>query len=515
MTHKNDHAGVVLGADRLSKAYGPVQANRDISLALGAGEIHAIVGENGAGKSTLMRMLQGMERPDSGSVILDGAPVSLSGPAEAMARGIGMVHQEFMLAPDLTLLQNLILGSEPMTAGPLRRIDWAAAEADGKRLAAKIGVEVDWHVPAGSAPVHIQQFTEIIRLLRRGARILILDEPTAVLAPPQVEELFALLRLLRADGASMLFISHKIPEVTALADRVTVIRRGEVVFVAAIADTSGEEIAGHIVGTEAPPPPVPLAARAGRTGPVLALDRLCTGKHQHVRALRDISLTLHAGEIVGLAGVAGNGQSELAEVLAGLRTAETGRIALNGADLTLADTAARRAAGLGYISADRRYEGLCLPATIALNTMAGSQRRPPVARGPFLRPAALLQGARARLDHLKVRYGRLGDPVSSLSGGNQQKLVFAREIATDPAVLVVSQPTRGVDLNGIATIHRLLGDYRAAGGAVLLMSEELDEIMALSDRILVMADGAIVGELPRGASMQEIGRMMVMGADHG
>ena len=205
----------------------------------------------------------------------------------------------------------------------------------------------------------------------------------------------------------------------------------------------------------------------------------------------------------------------MAEVLAGLRTAETGRIALNGADLTLADTAARRAAGLGYISADRRYEGLCLPATIALNTMAGSQRRPPVARGPFLRPAALLQGARARLDHLKVRYGRLGDPVSSLSGGNQQKLVFAREIATDPAVLVVSQPTRGVDLNGIATIHRLLGDYRAAGGAVLLMSEELDEIMALSDRILVMADGAIVGELPRGASMQEIGRMMVMGADHG
>ncbi|MFV0384347.1 MAG: ABC transporter ATP-binding protein [Paracoccus sp. (in: a-proteobacteria)] len=505
--------GVVLGADRLSKAYGPVQANKDISLALRAGEIHAIVGENGAGKSTLMRMLQGMEAPDSGQVILDGAPARLSGPAGALARGIGMVHQEFMLAPDLTLLQNLVLGSEPMTAGPLRRIDWAAAEADGTRLADRIGVQVDWHVPSAAAPVHIQQFVEIIRLLRRGARILILDEPTAVLAPPQVEELFRLLNRLKADGASMLFISHKIPEVVALADRVTVIRRGQVTYSAAMADTTGDEIARHIVGADAAPAAVELAGHEA-VRPVLRLNGVATAPRRHARPLRDISLTIHAGEIVGLAGVAGNGQGDLAELLAGLRPVASGTITLNGSDLTHADTAARRAAGLGYISADRRHEGLCLSASIALNTVTGSHRRPPVARGRFLNPKALLDTARERLEGLQVRYGALADPVSSLSGGNQQKLVFAREIATGPCFLVVSQPTRGVDLGGIAAIHHLLGQFRADGGAVLLVSEELDEIQTLSDRILVMAEGAIVGELPRGASAQEIGRMMVMGGEH-
>ncbi|MDN5786575.1 ABC transporter ATP-binding protein [Pseudorhodobacter sp.] len=506
--------GVVLGADRLSKAYGPVQANRDISLLLGSGEIHAVVGENGAGKSTLMRMLQGMEQPDSGSVILDGAPVRLSGPAEAMARGIGMVHQEFMLAPDLSLLQNLVLGAEPLKPGPLRRVDWVSARREGVALADRIGVVVDWDCPSAAAPVHIQQFTEIIRLLRRGAKILILDEPTAVLAPPQVEELFTLLRRLRAEGASILFISHKIPEVTALADRVSVIRRGQVVFSAAMADTSGDEIAGHIVGDHSAPVAAPKPAPGSITPhTVLAMEAVSTSAA--TRALRDVSLHVSAGEIVGLAGVAGNGQGELAEVLAGLHRVNTGRITLNDKDITAQDNATRRGAGIGYISADRRHEGLCLPATIATNTMTGSHRAPPVASGWRLRPRALAKAAEARLQALQVRYGRLSDPVSSLSGGNQQKLVFAREIAPKPDFLIVSQPTRGVDLNGIAAIHSLLRDFRNQGGAALLVSEELDEIMALSDRILVMAEGRIVGEVPKGASAQEIGRMMIMGGHHG
>lgn len=500
---------IALGATDIWKSYGPVRANRGISLSVAPGEIHAIVGENGAGKSTLMRVLQGIERPDRGHVTVMDREVVFAGPADALAEGIGMVHQEFMLAPDLTLLENLVLGNEPVRVGrgAFARIDWAAAEAEGRALAERIGVDVDWHRRAGSAPVHILQFVEIIRLLRRGTRILILDEPTAVLAPQQVNELFTLLRRIRDDGTTILFISHKIREVTALADNVTVIRQGEVAFAAALTDTTGEEIASHIVDGENPEPGD--IARGTPGDVALTVTDLSTPSVEKSHPLHGIAFDVHAGEIVGLAGVAGNGQVELMEALFGLRPT-TGSVTLNGQELANLGPDLRRAAGIGYISADRRHEGLSIEGNIEENTIAGSHRAKPISNGMWLARTAVKKVALERLERLAVRYGTLRDPVGSLSGGNQQRVVFAREIAGAPPLLLVSQPTRGVDLNGIAAIHGILRDFRDAGGAVLLVSEELDELQILSDRILVMAEGRIVGALGADADRREIGRLMVM-----
>ena len=505
---------VRLGAAGLSKAYGTVQANRNVSLAVAPQEIHAIVGENGAGKTTLMRLLQGIEQPDSGDILLDDAPCRFGGPRDAFAAGIGMIHQEFMLAPELTLLENLVLGDEPV-AGPLARINWNAARSSGNALAAKAGIEVDWDRRAGSAPVHIQQHVEIIRLLRRGTRVLIMDEPTSVLAPQQVEDLFRLLRQLRRGDTSIIFISHKLGEVMAIADRITVMRAGEVTFSSRAGETDAEEIAHHVVGggvvglqeTRAGP-----GRRSGPSGGVLEVRDLHAPSFERSHPLRGIGLTAGSGEIVGLAGVSGNGQSELVECLVGLREPSSGRILLSGTDITRATNRERREMGMGYVSADRRNEGLALDASIEVNAVAGSQRRPPICRGTIIDPAALRRSAATRLSRLDVRYGSLRDAVRSLSGGNQQRTVFARETATDPALLVVSQPTRGVDLKGIAAIHSILRTIRAEGGSILLVSEELDEVIALSDRVYVIRDGRIAGELPRGrADTASIGRMMLAG----
>jgi simple sugar transport system ATP-binding protein len=500
---------IALGATDIRKSYGPILANQGISLSVGPGEIHAVVGENGAGKSTLMRVLQGIERPDSGHVTVMDRDVSFAGPADALAEGIGMVHQEFMLAPDLSLLENLVLGDEPVRwgRGALSLIDWKSAEAQGRELAERIGIEVDWHRRAGAAPVHIQQFVEIIRLLRRGTRVLILDEPTAVLAPQQVNELFDLVRRIREDGTAILFISHKIGEVMSLADRVTVIRQGKIAFSSAIAETTGEEIASHIVDGARP---VTDEVRRGVPGnAVLEVTGLSAATVEKSHPLYDISFSVHAGEIVGLAGVAGNGQVELMEALSGLRRS-TGRVELGGVDLSGLGADRRRAAGIGYISPDRRQEGLAIEASIEENTVAGSHRTTPISSGFWLDRGAMKRVALERLNRLSVKYGSLRDRVGSLSGGNQQRVVFAREIAVSPQLLLVSQPTRGVDLNGIAAIHDILRDYRDAGGAVLLVSEELDELQVLSDRIMVMAQGRIVGTLGADADRREIGRLMVM-----
>ncbi|OJI92850.1 simple sugar transport system ATP-binding protein [Planktotalea frisia] len=505
---------VALGAVDLHKSYGATKANRGISLSVMRGEIHAIVGENGAGKSTLMRMLQGVERPDSGHVVIADKPVVLNGPAEALALSIGMVHQEFMLAPDLTLLENLVLGEEPVTRqlGPLSRIDWAKALREGQGLAESIGAQIDWQRRTSSVPVHILQFVEIIRLLRRGCNVLILDEPTAVLAPPQVEELFDLLRNLRANGTTILFISHKIGEVMALADQVTVIRQGKTVFHSTIAETTGPEIASHIVRDAPPLETSPPPSRTVTGEPVLELDGLSARSLEKSQSLDNISLQVRAGEILGIAGVSGNGQGELAECIAGLRDTSAGNIILQGADITGETTLARRNRGLAYVSADRRHEGLTTAASIETNVIAGSHRAPPITRGGILSRKNLRQEASKRLAALKVVFGKVTDPADSLSGGNQQKLVFARESADNPKLMIASQPTRGVDLNGIAAIHGLLRDFRDQGGAVLLASEELDELIALSDRVVVIFEGRLVGEVtsPAGA-MAQIGQMMVQG----
>lgn len=502
-----------LTATGLQKSYGPVVANRDISLMARAGTIHAVVGENGAGKSTLMRMLQGVERPDAGDIFVDGARVDFSSPADALSLGIGMVHQEFMIAPDLTLLENLVLGDEPVARGwgPLARIDWDMARAEGQRLADQIGASIDWDQRAASAPVHILQFVEIIRLLRRGCRTLILDEPTAVLAPAQVEELFHLLRRLRDQGATLLFISHKIGEVTALADEVTVIRKGATVFSNAVVDTSADEIASHIVNGA-----VHLAAEresASVGGPVLTVSGMSAASINRSRPLHDVSFDIRSGEVLGVAGVSGNGQGELVECVAGLRQISAGRIVLDGTDISSLPPNDRRRQGLGYISADRRHEGLSTAAGIDTNVVAGSHRAQPVTRRGWLNRSKLRAEALKRLSDLDVKFGRLSDPASSLSGGNQQKLVFAREIATHPRLLIASQPTRGVDLNGIAAIHKLLRDFRDNGGAVLLVSEELDELVSLSTRVIVLSDGVLVGRVddPR-RDVARIGNLMVQGA---
>lgn len=513
------NVAVRIGADGLSKSYGNVRANRNVSLSVAPGEIHAIVGENGAGKSTLMRMLQGIEHPDSGHVIVDDKAINLSGPQQAFACGIGMVHQEFMLAPDLTLLENLVLGDEPvrLAAGPASRIDWREALQSGTEIAGQTAIDVDWSRRAGSTPVHVRQFVEIIRLLRRGARILILDEPTAVLAPQQVEDLFKLLVGLRANGTTIVFISHKLKEVMALADRVTVMRRGEVCFSSRIADTSAEEIAGHMIGHEELRSPAggPSASDQKKSGQtVLDVRKLSIPAIEKSHPLHDIDMQLAKGEIVGIAGVSGNGQHELIECLVGLRSARGGAITFSGQDITDFDNGQRRQLGMGYVSADRRHEGLALEASIEANVVAGSQRQPPVSRGFLLDLKAMRKAATDRLSALNVRYGRLQNPVSSLSGGNQQKLVFAREISSDPSLLIVSQPTRGVDLKGIAAIHEILIEFRDAGGTVLLVSEELEEILDLSDRIYVMAGGRIVAErAARETDIAEIGRLMLMQGD--
>ena len=496
-----------LGARGLTRRFGAVVANDRVDLAVAPATIHAIVGGNGAGKSTLMRILQGSDAPDEGAVLLDDAPVRLSGPADAFARGVGMVHQEFMLAPNLSLLENLVLAREPL--GVFGLVDWRAAQAEADRLAALAGVALDWRLRVADAPVHQRQILEILRLLHRGADVLILDEPTAVLAPAQVADLIGLLRRLRDEGRTIVFISHKLDEVMSVADAITVMRAGRVVATTTPAQTTKARLAQAMVGEPvafaeaAPGAPAPGA-------PLLCLRGLVARDPRGFARLGPIDLDVHAGEIVGIAGVAGNGQDELVACAAGLGAVAAGAIGFTGADVTRFSTRRLRAAGVGYLSADRAEEGLCLAASIRDNVIAGREQERPFSSHGLLRPAAIRAGAEAALARLSVRYRRSADAARSLSGGNQQRVAIARELERRPRLLVAAQPTRGVDIAGIAFIHAQLAAFRAAGGAVLLVSEELDEILALSDRIVGLYGGRVTGEVARAAaSVEGVGRLML------
>jgi general nucleoside transport system ATP-binding protein len=516
MTTSQQVPNVRIGARGLFKHYGSIQANRDVTFSVGPAEIHAVVGENGAGKSTLMRILQGLEKPDAGSVIFNDREIVLSGPQQALDLAIGMVHQEFMIAPELTLLENYVLGAEPVRAGPLQVIDWKKAREDAEALANSVGVGIDWNRRAAVTPVHIQQYVEILRLLGRGSIVLILDEPTAVLAPQQVEILFGLLRQLKRQGRSIIFISHKLHEVRALADRVTIMRRGMVIASNPIEDTNIETMTRHIVGdsTGVPHPQTVEKPRSANLASLMKIAAVSAPSIEFSRPVEEVSFDLRSGEIVGLAGIAGNGQDELIECLCGLRRPSAGKISVGDSNLAGMENASFRSAGIGYVSPDRGREGLARSASIEDNVTAGSQRRPELMIGPIRNLKAVRGEARRRLGSLDVRYDGIGDPASSLSGGNQQKLVFAREISANPKILIVSQPTRGVDLNGIASIHGTLKRFRDEGGAVLLASEELDELIGLCDRILVMANGKIVGELSgKEATPESIGLLMLAGSD--
>lgn len=496
--------GPRLGGEGLSKSFGALKANDRIDFVARRGTIHAIVGGNGAGKSTLMKILQGLLVPDAGTVLVNGAPVTFRGPNDAIRAGIGMVHQEFTLIPGLTLLENLILGAEPRRG--LGAIDRAAALSRATALAELAGTRIDWTLSEEDAPVHMRQAVEILRLIYRGADVLILDEPTAVLAPPQIRDLLALMRNLREQGNTILFISHKLDEVLAVADEVTVLRSGRVVVSRPAAGLDKAELARLMTGE---PVETPLAKPAHPGATVLELRGLgVTG--QGADALRDFSLTLRAGEIVGIAGVAGNGQDEIAGLVSGLMAADAGTIHLDGQDITKASTRARRAMGLAYLSPDRKKEGLCLDASIAENLIASHQHKARFDRGGFLNPRAIAEFAAEQVAAFDIKCASPRQPVGALSGGNQQKVAMARELYDRPRVLLACQPTRGVDIKGIAAIHQEILAFRDGGGAVLLISEELEELVQLSDRIVTIYSGRRTGEFPRGeAGMDRIGRTML------
>lgn len=498
---------VRIGAREVTRRFGAVVANDHVDLSVAPRTIHAVVGGNGAGKSTLMRILQGVDAPDTGAVILDDRPVRLEGPADAFARGVGLVHQEFMLAPPLSLLENLILAREPTMLGGL--IDWRRAEAEAEEVAALAGVTVDWRLKAVDAPIHMRQSLEILRLLYRGADVLILDEPTAVLAPPQIEDLLALMHRLKAEGRTIVFISHKLDEVMNVADAITVMRSGRVVTTTTPSTTSVADLATAMVGEAVGVPQLETRPRP-RGEPLLRARSLVGVDTLGFKRLGPVDLDVFRGEIVGVAGVGGNGQDELVACAAGLAHPVEGTIAFGGRNLAGLPASRFRETGIGYVSADRAGEGLCLTASVRENFAAGREREPVFSRFGLLRRAAIDAEARKALAQLNVRFGSLGDPAGSLSGGNQQRLAIARELEREPKLLVAAQPTRGVDIAGTAFIHRLLAAFRDRGGAVLLVSELLDEILALSDRIVCIFKGRIVGELGRDqASVGALGRLML------
>jgi simple sugar transport system ATP-binding protein len=507
--------------DKVSKRFGDCIANRSASLTVAPGEIHALVGENGAGKSTLMRVLSGMFRPDAGRVLVHGREVTGWSTAEAIGAGVGMVHQHFMLVPPLSVADNVVLGIEPRRGLSLDR---ARAEREVAELSARTGLRVDPRRRVAELSVGEAQRVEILKALFRGAKVLILDEPTAVLSPPEIEELWGVLRRLRAEGGTIVLITHKLDEVMAISDRVTVMRHGETMARMATADTSPREIARAMVGREvslagevALGESGPRQSRAQGGGPrvdvhavepLLSIQNLAVQGARGLRTVDGVSFTIAPGEILGIAGVEGNGQTELVEAIAGLRAAERGSIRLGERELTRLSVRERADAGLSHIPEDRHHRGLVLEQTIAENLILGQQHH--FADGLRLDAERIAANARRQIETFDIRPADAGLAASTLSGGNQQKIVVAREMGRDFRVLLAAQPTRGVDVGAIEFIHERLREARRAGKAILLVSADLAEILALSDRIAVMYGGRIVAVLPRAdASPSVLGPFMV------
>jgi simple sugar transport system ATP-binding protein len=493
----------------LTKRFGTVVANDHIDLKVFPGTIHGIIGENGAGKSTAMKMLYGLFPPDSGQVLIDGKPRTWSSPSDAISAGIGMVHQHFMLAGPSIALDNILLGAEPTRFG---MIDRRSARARLESIATQYRLAVDWDCPIERLPVGIQQRVEILRLLFREAKILILDEPTAVLTPKETTGLFENLRRLRDEGKTILVITHKLKEVMALTDRVTVFRAGKVTGETATSATTIEDLATRMVGRklalqiQVPP------ARPGSDAALEVSDLSVGGVAGRRHSLSNVNLCVRRGEIVGIAGVEGNGQSELVQAI--LHPRETagrtsGKIAVLGRDVTSWKAGRIREIGVGFIPEDRQLEGLLPEQSIADNFILGLQGKTQFNTFGFLRLSAVRQTAARAMEEYDVQPQKPDLAARSLSGGNQQKLIAAREFFRKPGLLIAAQPTRGVDVGGIEFMHRRLVASRDEGAGVLLISSELDEILALSDRILVMFDGRIVAEMTRErATEAELGLRM-------
>ncbi|MBI3886365.1 MAG: ABC transporter ATP-binding protein [Opitutae bacterium] len=490
----------------IDKRFGAVHANRAISLAVARGSIHGLIGENGAGKSTVMNIVYGFHQADAGEILVQGRRVELRSPQAAIAAGIGMVHQHFMLVDNFTVLENVVLGVEdgPVLAGGLAR-----ARAALEQLGRDYGLDVPLDTVVSELSVGLQQRVEILKALHRGAEILILDEPTAVLTPQEADQLFRMLGRLRAQGKTVILVTHKLREIMAVTDRVTVMRQGAVVAEVATRDTSPRDLAEKMVGRA-----VLLTVEKGPARPgevLLEVKRLAVCDDRGVPRIKGVSFALRAGEIIGLAGVAGNGQSELLEALAGIRAPSGGQILLRGTDLVggAVDPRARRRLGLAHVPEDRLRRGVVAGFSAQANSILGYQDRAAYNRGLLADQAAILAGCERQMATYDVRPPNPRLRLTAFSGGNQQKLVIARELEADPQVLLVGQPTRGVDIGAIEFIHRQLVALRDAGKAVFLVSVELDEILGLADRILVIAGGEIVGELARADATEErLGLMM-------
>jgi len=500
----------------ITKRYPGVVANDHIDLDVRPGEIHALLGENGAGKTTLMNILYGLARPDEGQILLDGKVVDLAGPSDAIDRGINMVHQHFMLVPVLTVAENIVLGDETMTARYF--LDRSEAHRRIVELGRRFGFEVNPEAKVGSLSVGWQQRVEILKALYRNARILVLDEPTAVLTPQETDEIFHVLRRLAEDGHSIVFISHKLYEVLEIADRITVIRRGRVVGERVPSETNEEDLAELMVGRE-----VSLVADRGESHPAgasLRVQGLTVNDDRGTEMVHGVDFEIRSGEILGIAGVAGNGQDELVEAIVGLRKPAAGSVNLEGRDITGKGSRDVSAAGVAYVPADRHRFGLVLPFTIADNLVLTSYYRAPYSRGSLRNDAAIQRMADERIKAFDVRTTSAENKASTLSGGNQQKVVVAREFDRDLRLLVLDQPTRGLDVGSIEFIHRQVIAKRDAGTAILLVSAELDEVLELSDRVAVIYRGRLVAiRDARTADKNEIGILMATGgrehADHG
>jgi simple sugar transport system ATP-binding protein len=500
----------VLELRGITKQFPGVLANDHIDFDLRRGEVHALLGENGAGKSTLMSILYGLYTADSGQILMDGKPVTISSPKHAIELGIGMVHQHFMLIPVMTVTENIVLAEEPVHGGVL--LDYDAAEEKVRELSQSFGLAVDPQAFVEKITVGQQQRVEILKALYRGAEILILDEPTAVLTPPEAKELFEIIESLKAQGKSIVFISHKLNEVLEISERITVLRRGKQIETIARAGATEAGLARSMVGREVL---LRVEKRPGEPGePLLRVQDLIVRDDRGLEAVRGVTFDVRAGEIVGIAGVDGNGQSELIDALTGLRHVTDGSIVVGKEDLTRASARDALDAGIGHIPEDRHRRGLVLDFNLAENLVLHDYGKRPFSRFGWLSPRRWISWSRGLLKEFDVRGGGPTTRSGSLSGGNQQKVVIAREVSRNPSVLIAAQPTRGLDVGAIEFVHRRLVEQRDAGKAVLLVSLELEEVVSLSDRILVIYEGRIVGEFPPDVSEEEIGFAMIGGTRH-
>jgi general nucleoside transport system ATP-binding protein len=490
------------------KTFGELRANDGVDLAVEWGQVHALLGENGAGKSTLMNVVYGLTTRDSGEIVFDGRPVAINGTHDAIALGIGMVHQHFMLIPPLTVAENIMLGRE--ITRPKGWIDLPAAYRAVSDLSARYGLDVPPSARVESLSVGVQQRVEILKALYRGARLLILDEPTAVLTPQEATGLFEIVRNLTAAGNAVIFITHKLAEVMEIADRITVMRRGKVVDSTTPAQSTQADLARMMVGR---PVLLRVDKKPAQPGEVaLKVEDLVVADDRRQVAVDGLSLDVRAGEIVGIAGVEGNGQNELVEAISGLRTARQGRILIEGRDMTRRATRLRLREGLSVIPADRHRQGVILELPISDNLVLEEYDRRPFANWIVRNLGAVVDYAAKLIKEFDIRATGPTEPAGSLSGGNQQKVVVARELGTKPQVLVASQPTRGIDVGSIEFIHRQIVEQRDKGLAVLLVSSELDEVLSLSDRIAVIYRGRIVAVLDAdGADRDRIGLLMAGG----